>query len=214
MIDDPLAGTTAGLIQQNLRLRAALTRIAAVWDGSHDPRAMAQALDQIDALCQTSLQGPKEHNNTPPLETPLPERILLIQTVDAIPCEVDGEMMEMEGYQVRTTEHVYQVLISNERECCEYSGYFATEDPLIDFVGAVLDHIAVTDVGRETLVLTDALKTLQDKDLDIDPNQIQFVTFYTNHGIFQLAVYNYHNGYYGHDVLVRRDDTVLLKAIL
>ena len=40
---------------------------------------------------------------------------------------------------------------------------------------------------------------------------IQFVDFVTDRGTFQLAVYNSHNGYYGHGILVLKNDEVLLE---
>lgn len=45
-------------------------------------------------------------------------------------------------------------------------------------------------------------------------NQIQFVDFVTSRGTFQLAVYNSHNGYYGHGIIVAKDDEILLNETL
>ena len=43
---------------------------------------------------------------------------------------------------------------------------------------------------------------------------IQFVTFKTNKSVFQLAVYNCHNGYYGHGIIVAKDEEILLNDTL
>jgi hypothetical protein len=47
-----------------------------------------------------------------------------------------------------------------------------------------------------------------------DEGGIQFVDFVTDKGVFQLAVYNAHNGYYGHGILVAKDDEILLNDTL
>lgn len=47
-----------------------------------------------------------------------------------------------------------------------------------------------------------------------DEGGIQFVDFVTNIGTFQLAVYNSHNGYYGHGIIVAKDDDILLDDTL
>lgn len=113
---------------------------------------------------------------------------------------------DMDGYEVKTTDHRYLVLIDNGQSCCESWGYLSTEDNLQEFVGADLLDVELTDTS---------LKTEPIEELEyIDEGGVQFVTFKTSRGDFQLAVYNGHNGYYGHGIIVAEDDTVLLSDTL
>src|SRR6185437_12398098 len=102
----------------------------------------------------------------------------------------------MDGYEVETDQHVYRVLISNEQSCCESWGYLASDDDLTPFIGAELREVRLTDTALNT-----ARVEASDYYGD-DAGGIQFVDFVTDRGTFQLAVYNGHNGYYGHGVIV------------
>jgi hypothetical protein len=42
----------------------------------------------------------------------------------------------------------------------------------------------------------------------------QFVDFETSKGVFQLTVYNRHNGYYGHDILIESKQTGKVEMCL
>ena len=67
-------------------------------------------------------------------------------------------------------------------------------------------EISLTDKG---------LKTENIKEIEIQDVDIQFVTFKTDVGDFQLSVYNGHNGYYGHKILVLKEsiETLLEETI-
>lgn len=114
----------------------------------------------------------------------------------------------MDGYKVETEKHVFYVLIDNGQSCCENWGYMSSEDDLNYFIGSELIEINVTDTALNKKVLTQ-----MDEEL-INSNEIQFVDFKTNNGIFQLAVYNSHDGYYGHGILVAKDNEILLNEVL
>jgi len=43
----------------------------------------------------------------------------------------------------------------------------------------------------------------------MDGGGICFVDFITTNGTFQLAVYNSHNGYYGHGIVVAIDEKIV-----
>lgn len=114
----------------------------------------------------------------------------------------------MDGYEVETDQHVYRVLISNEQSYCESWGYLASDDDLTPFIGAELREVRLTDT---------ALNTARVEESDYyggDEGGIQFVDFVTDRGTFQVAVYNGHNGYYGHGVIVAKDNDVLLNDTL
>ena len=114
----------------------------------------------------------------------------------------------MDGYEVVTDQHTYRILISNKQSCCENAGYLASDDDLAPYVGAELREVRLTDTALNTRCVEGVAP------YGWDEGGIQFVDFVTDRGMFQLAVYNAHNGYYGHGVLVAKDDVVLLNETL
>lgn len=128
----------------------------------------------------------------------------MIQTIR----EINGANDEMVGYQITTTQHQYRVLIRDQQRCCENWGYITSEDDLSGYVGSTLLEVKLTDTALRTAVM----KELEETDWDC--GGIQFVDFVTDKGAFQLAVYNGHNGYYGHHVRMTKDKEVLLDSEL
>lgn len=115
---------------------------------------------------------------------------------------------DMDGYKVKTENHTFVVLIDNGQSCCENWGYMTSEDDFTYYIGAELLEVNVSDTALNQKILTEINNNW------IDSNQIQFVDFKTNKGVFQLAVYNSHNGYYGHGILVAKDNEILLNDTL
>lgn len=130
-------------------------------------------------------------------------RLGISQMINAL-----GGYADMDGYKVDTDKHVFYVLIDNGQSCCENWGYMTSEDDLNYFVGAELLDVKVTDTTLNQKVLTKMNNEY------IDTSEIQFVDFITNKGTFQLAVYNSHNGYYGHGIVVAKDNEILLNETL
>lgn len=97
-----------------------------------------------------------------------------------------------DGYQIDTSEQTIQVLIDNGQSCCESWGYLASDDDLSAFVGAELRELAIVDEGMNTRMV--------EAGQSLDEGGIVFVNFVTDRGVFQIACYNGHNGYYGHEV--------------
>ena len=95
-----------------------------------------------------------------------------------------------EGFEVVTTKRTIRVCISNNTNCCESWGHLASDDNLAQYVGANLLEVASVDT---------AFNKNTDPG-DIDEGTVNFVDFVTSAGKFQLAVYDSHNGYYGHSV--------------
>lgn len=128
--------------------------------------------------------------------------ILSIQEVYDV--EINLGHFLMEGYLIKTTNNEYCVLISNERNCCEEWAFMASEDDLEYYIGAELLEVTLTDIALNQKIL---------KKLPLDweymVKEIQFVEFKTNKGIFQLAVYNGHNGHYGHEIVIARKNTTI-----
>ncbi len=133
------------------------------------------------------------------------ERIVSIVSIVSIE-EVSGSEL-MEGYKVVTDRHTYHVLIGSEQFCCETSGYLTSDDDIQQYIGAELREVRLTDTALNSA-------RVEASDYYEDDGGIQFVYFVTDRGVLQLAVYNAHNGYYGHSVLIARDEDILLNDTL
>ena len=120
---------------------------------------------------------------------------------------VTGGYSEYDGYEISTDENQYYVLINNGQSCCENWGYLSSDDNLDYFVGAELIEVKLTDV-----VLNQ--KVVEESNYYGDGDGIQFVDFVTDKGVLQLAVYNSHNGYYGHSILIAKNENILLNDVL
>ena len=120
---------------------------------------------------------------------------------------VTGAYSEYDGYEISTDENQYYVLINNGQSCCENWGYLSSDDNLDYFVGAELIEVKLTDV-----VLNQ--KVVEESNYYGDGDGIQFVDFVTDKGVLQLAVYNSHNGYYGHSILIAKNENILLNDVL
>ena len=101
---------------------------------------------------------------------------------------------EFTGYEITTNNQTIQFGIRTGQSCCENYGYFSSEDDLNQFIGAELLDIQLTDTALNTNKL--------EKQNFSDYVNLMFETFKTNKGVFQLTVYNDHNGYYGHDAVI------------
>ena len=113
-----------------------------------------------------------------------------------------------DGYKVKTSEHEYLILIDNEQNCCESWGYFASEDDFDSFIGKSLNSIELTDLALNN-------KKVEESGYYDDCGGIQFVNFKFNDGsVLQFAVYNAHNGYYGHPIIIAKDENILLQDTL
>jgi hypothetical protein len=108
-----------------------------------------------------------------------------------------GEYAGQSGYEVVTNKQVIELRIDDEQNCCEHWGYFWCNDNPQDFVGAKLLDIRLTD------------DVLNEAHMEVDHNSscfeggIMFVDIVTNIGVLQFVAYNEHNGYYGHEAVVK-----------
>lgn len=106
--------------------------------------------------------------------------------------------IEFDGYAVKTNKQTFVLLINNSQNCCENWGCFSCNDDFEDFIGAELLDVNLVD----TALNVEKVKQVSDYICD---DEIQFVNFETSKGTLQLAVYNSHNGYYGHSILLRSE---------
>jgi hypothetical protein len=112
-----------------------------------------------------------------------------------------------DGYAVETDKQTIFVLIDNFQSCCESFGYLASEDDLSYFVGAELREIAVVDEALNVRRVDEHLP------YGLDEGGITFVNFVTDRGVFQLAAYNAHNGYYGHEVHIISEQLIEVHRV-
>ena len=114
------------------------------------------------------------------------EKILRIESVDG----------RQAGFHVITTRQTIKLLIDNSQSCCESWGYFWCNDDVMDFIGATLLGVSLTDTALNT-------KMIETNGADNrDAGDIMFVNLETNKGTLQFVAYNSQNGYYGHSAYV------------
>ena len=109
---------------------------------------------------------------------------------------------KMDGYKVTTDKTEIMVMITNGQQCCEDWGYFSSDDNLDGYIAADLLKIELTDTALNK-------KVVENSGYHEGGGGIQFVDFVTSKGAFQLAVYNAHNGYYGHGIVVTINGDVI-----
>ena len=109
------------------------------------------------------------------------------------------------GYIVTTTQNEYIIGITNDVLCCENFGYLSTPDDISEFINSELLTVEITD--------SDCYKKTAMFDRDMYENTF-FIDFVTTNGTFQLMVYNTHNGYYGHNVYVLKNNNLLLQSLI
>lgn len=119
-----------------------------------------------------------------------------------------GGYSSYDGYRIDTSEHSYLILIDNGQSCCELWGYFTSEDDTNSFVGKILVDVALTDLALNN-------KAVEKSGYYDENGGIQFVDFkFSDGSVLQFAVYNAHNGYYGHPIIIAKDDEIMLSDTL
>lgn len=106
----------------------------------------------------------------------------------------DGGWSPKEGYVIATDKQEIRIGISSTRECCEDWGCLISEDDVSEFIGANLLSISLTNTALNTQVMERLGEAC------VEAHEVMFVTIETTVGPLQFAVYNSHNGYYGHSV--------------
>lgn len=118
---------------------------------------------------------------------PAPEVIISIKEVEDF--SHDGDVYD--GWVIQTTRQKILLLVTNSQSCCESWGCITSDDNVSQFEGTELRGVSVVDTALNTKVV---------EDLFLDEGGVSFINIETNIGVLQLAVYNAHNGYYGHQV--------------
>ena len=133
----------------------------------------------------------------------------IVKMINEIYSYDSGERYDRyDGYEVVTDQCTYRVLISNYQSCCESWGFMVVNDDVDSFVGKALKEVRMTDTALNT-------RKIEEEVGDLDYGGIEFVDFVFDDGdILQIAVYNGHNGCYGHDIKLMMDDTVIHNGCL
>jgi len=121
--------------------------------------------------------------------------------------------LNMDGFLIITDKQTIKIGISSGQDCCEQTGYFATNDDISDFINSELQNIEITDTALMTRKFKEHFELEEEKSPNLDEGGIMFVNLITDKGILQFTVYNQHNGYYGHTAAVVSEklthDTIL-----
>lgn len=107
------------------------------------------------------------------------------------------------GYTIVTNKRTIRIGVEDGQCCCEQYGYICSEDDTSQYIQSELLSVNVVD---------QALKKYYDIS-EYEGNAV-FVDFETTNGLFQLVVYNNHNGYYGHRAIVVSDQKELYRDII
>lgn len=110
------------------------------------------------------------------------------------------------GISIKTTVQEILILIDEHQQCCEHFGYITCEDDITTFIGATIADVRLTDVACKSILA-------QLAEYDITSCNTMFVDVLTDKGILQFAVYNEHNGYYGHDILIKSNQLNITDCI-
>lgn len=100
-----------------------------------------------------------------------------------------------DGYIINTSKEIIAILIDNYQNCCESWGYVSSDDNFDEYIGQKVLDVVIVDKALETIDLDPG---------ELDEGDVIFMNLVTTAGTLQFAVYNGHNGYYGHNAFVTR----------
>lgn len=102
---------------------------------------------------------------------------------------------DYQGFAVFTDKVTVFFGIEIDQQCCEISGHIASTDEFTPFIGSALVSVSVVDEALKTYNLK-----LDEFETEDRGTNYKFINLVTTMGVLQFAVYNKHNGYYGHEV--------------
>jgi hypothetical protein len=101
------------------------------------------------------------------------------------------------GYTILTNKRSISILIHNHPQCCENWGRLSTEDEdLTKFIGHELVELNITQADTHTTFVKDLA------NMKIECGEYEFITLKTDKSVLQFAVYDEHNGEYGHSIYI------------
>ena len=125
------------------------------------------------------------------------ETIKEINSIKDIVLENEYIYGHLDGYKIITDED-QEILcaIENGQNCCEEWGYFWCNDNIKDFIGSKLLSIKITDKALNSQIFDKKAPVFYE-------GGVIFVDFVTDKGNLQFVAYNEHNGYYGHEAIIK-----------
>jgi hypothetical protein len=133
------------------------------------------------------------------------ELIKNIEKVENLKLEKE-DYRSFDGFKITTDKQKIFILIENGQDCCEHFGYFCVEENTDDFIGTEL--LSIKAVENKDYSDKKIKETFIKNDLEFeiksgwDGGNIYFIDIETSKGLLQFAVYNSHNGYYGHAIKI------------
>lgn len=107
----------------------------------------------------------------------------------------DDSYSNYDGFRIETEDEEMYFLINNFQSCCENWGtYLYTPEDLREYVGA--DYL-----GYDESSCSEIENSLKSEYVKSDA--ICFLNIHTSKGTIDFAVYNSHNGYYSHAVILK-----------
>ena len=101
------------------------------------------------------------------------------------------------GIMIETEDEIIYFVIEHGQQCCENWGtYLYTPEKLENYIGA--DYLGYTESTCEQIA--NFLKSEY-----VSPDETCFLNIKTSNGDIDYAVYNSHNGYYSHDVVLKNN---------
>src|SRR6478609_3058024 len=121
------------------------------------------------------------------------EKIISINEIDSDKMGGDSRWDCWDGFKVQTSERIIYFVVEGTSSCCESWGYLSSSDSFEEFIGA--DLLSVNEVDT---AYNKKMVDLEQEDRDC--GDIAFCNLETSNGTLQFAVYDSHNGYYGHEM--------------
>jgi len=141
------------------------------------------------------------------------EKILNITEVFDVTIS-DDEGNYYDGFEIKTDKNCYYLLINNDQQCCEDWGYISCED-FKTMIGENLESIEVVNTAGEKMNMKLNDIGFYNEDVSHDVSNAMFINLNgPNLNQAQFAVYNHHNGWYGHDVKFLINNAVQHSEIL
>lgn len=117
------------------------------------------------------------------------------------------EEYELDGVKVDFDNDKSLVFgISTGQDCCEEWGYISQVDneDVTNYIGAKIRSIEIVDHYVST----------QLEEIGVCETDCYFLNVMTTKGELNFAVYNIHNGYYGHRVTMKYDNKEMFSKFL
>lgn len=107
----------------------------------------------------------------------------------------DNRYSNYDGFKIETEDEEIYFVIDNSQQCCENWGtYLYTPEDLREYVGA--DYLGYDESSCSEI--ENGLKSEY-----VESDEICFLNIHTSKGTIDFAVYNSHNGYYAHAVVLK-----------